>query len=318
MILMHEHFHRGLNKADIDRLYKHHLDCAPVRGKANKKKKTAASTPKTPLKFTAEVVAQANDSVSVATPVAVEHPKSYSPGDLDPLTLGMLVDAALGFTFDYEGESAAAGGPLFIKQASSAPFVSPSGCIPVECSSLPLATLADTALGLDHYEKILSLDALVSPCKRAKKAQDSIASPAAGLLLADLTHDQGVHIKMSFANGVSAFTTSPVDAAVLTAATGNVDVSARLACMESVQNPSTPPMSKTSSHDCPATPFKWGGEELSAFSPISISAEKGSPCPPGTASKSLVDMPSIALSLRLGELVNLSDEELLVGQVEAV
>jgi hypothetical protein len=375
-IVKHEHFHRGLNKAGIDRLYQLHLDDAPMRSttKDSIKKKAAASTrtratssatskkvlkalkkspvvkkmnaaavtpklsgvheasersgvPTKPLKFTADVVAsQSNDGVCVTTPVAVKHPTSYSPDDLYPLPLGMLMDAAaaLGYPqmyslpFDSEIESTAAGGTSFTKQVSSAPFVSPPGCIPVEWSSLPLASLADTALGLDHYDKILSLDALVSPCKRTKKASaSSVASPAAGLLLADLAHDQGVHIKMSFANGVSAFTTSPVDAAVLTA-TGDVDVASRLTCVESVQAPSTPSMSKTSSDDCPATPFKWAGEQLSAFSPISISAEKGGPNPPGTASKSLVNMPSIALSLRLGELANLSDDELLVGQVEAV
>jgi hypothetical protein len=344
---MYERFHRGLDKAGIDRLYQLHLDGASVRStsKASMKKKAAASTrtlattstasekvlkalqkssadvtPKpsggneapehsevteTPLNFTADVLAsQSNEGFSVTTPVAVKHPTSYSPDDLYPLPLGMLMDAALGYSqmdslpFDSEIESTAAGGTFFTKQVSSAPFVSPTGCIPVE-------------LGLDHYEKILSLDDLVSPCKCTKKAQYSIASPTAGPSLANLTHDQGIHIKMSFANGVSAFTTSPVDVAVVTT-TGEVDASGDFACLESVQDPRTPPASKDSSHDCPATPFKWSGEQLSAFSPISISAEKG------TASESLVDMPTIALSLRLGELANLSDDELLVGQVEAV
>jgi hypothetical protein len=273
----------------------------------------------TPLKFTGEVVAQSNQGVIVTTPVAVKHPTSYSPDDLYPLPLGMLMDAALGYpqvgslSFESEVEHIAAEDTSFAKQASSAPFVSPTVGNSVEWSSLPLATLADYALGLDHYDKILSLDALVPPCKRSKKAQGSVASPTAGILLANLTHDQGIHIKMSFASGVSAFTTSPVYTAVMTA-TGDVDVSGSLACVESVQAPSTPPVTKASSHDCPATPFKWAGEQLSAFSPISISAEKG----PGTASKSLVNMPSIVLSLRLGELANLSDDELLVGQVEAV
>jgi hypothetical protein len=386
--MMHELFHRGLNKAGIDRVYQLHLDDAPKRkkaivtnSKANmtnskakvtkkavastptrvttsmvvttskkvlkalkkspgvKKMNTAAVTPKpsrvheasehsefaaTPLKFTAKAIAsQSNDSVSVTTPVAIKHPTSFSSEDLYPLPSGMLMDAALGnpqadtLSFDSEVEHVAAGDTSIIKQVSSAPFVSPTGCIPGEWSSLPLATLADTALGMDHYDKILSLDALVSPCKRTKKTQDSVASPTAGTLLANLTHDQDFHIKMSFANGVSAFTTSPVDAAVLTA-TSKVDVSSRLACMESVEDPSTPPASKASFQDCPATPFKWSGEQLSAFSPISISAEKGGPYTPGTAFKSLLSMPSIALSLRLGELANLSDDELLVGQVEAV
>jgi hypothetical protein len=286
-----------------------------------KKMNTAAVTPKpsrvheasehsefatTPLKFSVEVVAsQSNDSVSV------KHPTSFSSEDLYPLPSGMLMDATLGYpqadtlSSDSEVEHVATGGTSFTKQVSSAPFVSPTGCIPGEWSSLPLAT----ALGLDHYDKILSIDALVSPCKRAQKALDSVASPTAGTLLAKLTHDQGFQIKMSFANGVSAFTTSPVDAAVLNA-TSEVDVS--------VQDPSTPPASKGSSQDCPATPFKWSGEQLSAFSPISISVEKGGPYTPGTTSKSLLNMPSIALSLRLGELANLSDDELLVGQVEAV
>jgi hypothetical protein len=280
----------------------------------------------TPLKFTAEVIAsQSNDSVSVTTPVAVKHPTSFSCSeDSYSLPLGMLMDTALGcpqagsFSFDSKGEHVAAGDTSFTKQVSSAPFVSTTACVPVEWSSLPLATLADTALGLDHYDKILSLDALVSPCKRTKKAQDCVASPTADVLLANLTHDQAFHIKMSFANGVSAFTTSPVDAAAALTTSGDVDISGRFACMESVQDPSTPPVSKASFQDCPATPFKWSGEQLSAFSPISISAEKGGPYTPGTASKSLLSIPSTVLSLRLGELANLSDDELLVGQVEAV
>lgn len=389
-IILHDHFHRGLKEADIDRLYQLHLDDGPVRSKANMKKKAVASTPTratttmvvtaskkvlkalkkspvvkkmnsaavtpkpsgvnetfelsevpaTPLEFTAELVAQSNDSVGVTTPVAIKRPTSYSPsGWPSSLPLGVLMDAALGgyphvnsLPFDSEVESAAAGGICVTKQVSSAPFVSPTGCVPVEWSSLPLATLADTALGLDHYQKILSLDALVSPCKRTKKAsavgptlddatllaQDSVTTPSAGMLFTNLTHDQGVLIKMSFSNGVSAFTTSPVDAAVWTA-TGDVDVSSRLACMESVQYPSTPTVSAAAScHDCPATPFKWSGEEPSAFSPISITAGKGDPCPPSTAFKSLLNMPADALSLRLGELANLSDDDLLVGQVEAV
>jgi hypothetical protein len=346
----------------------------------------------TPLNFTAEVVAQREDSVRVATPVAVKRPTSYSPGAFSPLPLSVLMDAALGYhragslPFDSEVESAAAVGTSFIKQVSSAPFVSPSGYIPiewsslpsatlselgypqvgslpfdsevesaaavgtsftkevssapfasstgpipVEWSSLPLATLADTALGMDHYEKSFTLDALVSPCKSTKKesagptldyttlfAQDSVASPAAGILLANPTHDQGVPLKMSVANSVSAFATSPVDAAVLPVS-GDVDVSGRLACMESVRDPSTPPVAAAGYHYCPATPVKCSGEQLSAFSPISIPARKVGPSPPGTSfESSLVSMPSSALSLRLGELANLSDDELLVGQVEAV
>jgi hypothetical protein len=279
----------------------------------------------TPLKFTAEMVAQSNDSGSVTTPVAVKHPTSYSPGDWSCLPLGVLTDTALGYSqagslpFDSEVESAAAGGASFAKQVSSAPFFSPTGCIPVEWSP-------ETALGLDHFENALSFDARISPCKSTKKAsavgltldyaQDSVASPAAGILLANLTHDQDILIKMSFANGVSAFSTSPVHAAVLTA-TSDVDVFGRLVCMESVQDPSTPPVSAASRHDCPATPLKWSGEQLSAFSPIFISAGKG-PCPTGTASQSLMSLRSITLALRLGELANLSDDELLVGQVEAV
>jgi hypothetical protein len=293
-----------------------------------------SEVPTTPLKFTAEVVAaQSNEGVSVTTPVVVKHSTSYSFGNA--AALGYPPAGSLSFVS--EAESAATGGASFTKQVSSAPFVSPTGCIPVEWYSLSFATLADTALGslgLDHDESSLSLDARVSPCKSTKKAaavgptldyaillaQDSVASPAAGLPLARPTDRSGlevVPIKMSFANGVSAFATSPVDAAVLKS-TGDVDVSGRLACMESVHDPSTPPVSAASFHDCPATPFKWSGEQNSAFSPISISAEKGGPHPPGTTSESLVSMPSDALSLRLGELANLSDDELLVGQVEAV
>jgi hypothetical protein len=478
------------------------MDSAAVKPKASEVneafEQSEAAT--TPLKFTTEVVAQRNDSVSITTPVAVKRPTSYSPGDFPPLPLSALMDSAVGhpqsgslpfdsevestaavdtsspplgelmdaavghpqsgslpfdsevestaavgtssprlsalmdaalgyprtdslpfdsedestaavgtsspplselmdaaigyprtgsLPFDSEVESNAAVGPSFTKQVSSAPFVSPTGhiqvewsslplatlaelgypqsgslpfdsevesdvamstfftdqassalfvsstgYIPVAWSSLPLATLADTALGMDLYEKSLSLDALVSPCKSTKKssavvgptldyttlfAQDSVASPAAGfLLLANPTHTQGVPMKMSFANGVSAFATSPVDAVVLTA-TDDVDVSGRLTSMESVQAPSTPPVSAASFTYCPATPVKWSGEQLSAFSPISIPARKDGPSPPGTAfESSLVNMPSDALSLRLGELANLSDDELLVGQVEAV
>ena len=97
-----------------------------------------SEVPKTPLNFTADVVAQPNEGFSVTTPVAVKHLTSYSPDDLYPLPLGMLTDVALWYPqmdslpLDSEIESTVARGTSFTKQVSSAPFASPTGCIPVE------------------------------------------------------------------------------------------------------------------------------------------------------------------------------------------
>jgi hypothetical protein len=327
------------------------LKSSGVRVATNEEASEPSKDSTTLIKFTTEVVQTSNDGVGVKTPVAVKRPATYSPGDGSSLPLSVLADAALGcpqagslhpgsLPFDVLLEAAVdtadmvARGASFTNQAETAPLVIPAACIPVGWSSAT-STLADIAFGLQHHAASLSLDPWVSPCPITKKpsavepmlglatllARGSVAVPTAGLSLAHPTHAhhgglEGVPVKMSFANGVSSFESSPMDAA-LVAAIGDFDNPGRLSFMEAVlQYASTPSVQEASRRNCPATPVKWSGD-LSAFSPISISTLKG-PSPLGTVSESLVGMSTSTFALRLGELHSLSDEELLVGQIEAV
>jgi hypothetical protein len=135
--------------------------------------------------------------------------------------------------------------------------------------------LADTVLGMITTIRSCPRCPEFSVQAYQEDPQDSVASTTAGTCLPrTLTHDQDFHIKMSFANGVCPPLTSPVDAGCGPPPARSTSTS-RLAQGIS-RGSSTPPASKASFQDCPATPFKWS--VTTRISPSLV--EKGGP--PGT------------------------------------